>query len=46
LRDLRFFSREEVLSLPSVYPSVLRDEVWDVLAAGGPVGDVFRVREV
>jgi ADP-ribose pyrophosphatase YjhB (NUDIX family) len=45
LRELRFFSREELNALPRVYPSMLREEVWAAAAAGGPVGDVFRVRE-
>jgi 8-oxo-dGTP pyrophosphatase MutT (NUDIX family) len=45
LRELRFFSREELRALPRVYPPMLLDEVWAVVAAGGPVGDVFRVRE-
>jgi ADP-ribose pyrophosphatase YjhB (NUDIX family) len=45
LRDLKFFSREEICALPHVYPSVLRDEVWEALTAGGPVGEVFRVRD-
>jgi ADP-ribose pyrophosphatase YjhB (NUDIX family) len=45
LRELRFFSRAEIEALPCVYPPMLRDEVWDVLACGGPAGDVFRVRE-
>ncbi|MDR1245541.1 MAG: NUDIX hydrolase [Clostridiales Family XIII bacterium] len=45
LRDLKFFSRKEIHALPRVYPPMLRDEVWEVLAAGGAVGDVFRVRE-
>jgi ADP-ribose pyrophosphatase YjhB (NUDIX family) len=45
LRDLRFFSRGDIEALPRVYPPMLRDEVWAAVAAGGPVGDVFRVRE-
>jgi ADP-ribose pyrophosphatase YjhB (NUDIX family) len=45
LRELRFFSRAEIEALLHVYPSMLRDELWDVLACGGPVGDVFRIRE-
>jgi ADP-ribose pyrophosphatase YjhB (NUDIX family) len=45
LRDLKFFSREEIRALSRVYPTMLRDEVWDALAAGRPVGDVFRLRE-
>jgi 8-oxo-dGTP pyrophosphatase MutT (NUDIX family) len=45
LRELRFFSRDELLALPRVYPPMLRDEVWAVVTAGGPSGDVFRVRD-
>jgi ADP-ribose pyrophosphatase YjhB (NUDIX family) len=45
LRELRFFSRAEVEALPHVYPPMLREEIWKVLACGGPVGDVFRIRE-
>jgi hypothetical protein len=44
LRELKFFSREEVGALPRVYPRMLRDEAWAVVAAGGPVGGVFRLR--
>ncbi|MDR2088750.1 MAG: NUDIX hydrolase [Clostridiales Family XIII bacterium] len=44
LRELRFFSRGELDALPRVYPSMLRGEVWAVVAKGGPVGDVFRIR--
>jgi ADP-ribose pyrophosphatase YjhB (NUDIX family) len=45
LRELRFFSRAELETLPHIYPPMLRDELWDILARGGPVGDVFRIRE-
>jgi acetyl-CoA carboxylase carboxyl transferase subunit beta len=45
LRELRYFSREETDALPHVYPSMLRGELWAVAARGGPVGDVFRIRE-
>jgi ADP-ribose pyrophosphatase YjhB (NUDIX family) len=45
LRELRYFSREELASLPRVYPPMLRGELWAIAAGGGPVGDVFRVRE-
>jgi 8-oxo-dGTP pyrophosphatase MutT (NUDIX family) len=45
LRELRFFSQKDVRELPRVYPPMLRDAVWEVVAAGGPVGDVFRVRD-
>ncbi|MDR2355691.1 MAG: NUDIX hydrolase [Clostridiales Family XIII bacterium] len=45
LRELRYFSRGELGALPCVYPPMLREELWAVAAAGGPVGDVFRLRE-
>jgi ADP-ribose pyrophosphatase YjhB (NUDIX family) len=45
LRELRYFSRAELAALPRVYPSMLREELWAVAARGGPVGDVFRIRE-
>jgi hypothetical protein len=44
LRELRFFSRAELDAVEHVYPPELREEVWRVVAAGGPVGDVFRLR--
>jgi ADP-ribose pyrophosphatase YjhB (NUDIX family) len=44
LRELRFFSRVELDAIESLYPPELREEVWRVMAAGGPVGDVFRIR--
>ncbi|MDR2131904.1 MAG: NUDIX domain-containing protein [Clostridiales Family XIII bacterium] len=45
LRELRFFSREDADALPRVYPPMLREEVWAVVERGGPVSDVFRIRE-
>lgn len=31
LRSLRFMSREEIRSLPHVYPAYLKDELWGIL---------------
>ncbi|MEA4923198.1 MAG: NUDIX hydrolase [Eubacteriaceae bacterium] len=46
LRELRFMSREEIISLSEkVYPSALKDEIWK-LADGDLKGyDAFQVRE-
>ncbi len=38
----RFFSREELASLPRVYPTVLRSEFWDLLEQGFSDHDVYR----
>ena len=43
LRELAFFSKEEVMGLPNVYPEILRDEIWAVLD-GKPGEPVFRLR--
>ena len=43
LRELAFFSKEEVMGLPNVYPEILRDEIWEVLD-GKPGEPVFRLR--
>lgn len=46
LREVRFFSREELMKLPHIYPEFLRDELWkqnvQELYAGW---DTFRLRE-
>lgn len=43
LRELRFFSREEMKELPHVYPQFMRDEAFDALE--GKRTPVFRLRE-
>lgn len=45
LRELRFFSREELRELPHVYPEFLRDRVWELLSQKKP-HDAFRLREL
>ena len=45
LRELRYFSRAEIGALSHVYPPMLREELWAVVARGEPAGDVFRLRE-
>jgi 8-oxo-dGTP pyrophosphatase MutT (NUDIX family) len=45
LRELRYVSREELAALSHVYPPMLREELWTLMDAGGPFGDVFRLRE-
>lgn len=43
LLDAAFFTHDEVLSLPRVYPEVLRDEFWDVLNEL-PCYEFYRIR--
>lgn len=42
LKDLRFFTMEEIRKLPFVYPQFLRDELWDVLK--GQKSQTFKIR--
>lgn len=49
LRDVGFFTREEVESLPHVYPPYLREEVWAVFEQEQegtlPLSSVYKIRE-
>ena len=47
LREVRFFSAEEIVSLPRVYPEFLKTELPAVLekAGRGQLADAFRIRE-
>lgn len=44
LADLQFFSREEMKTLPHVYPEFLRDELWELIRETGGLRDAFRRR--
>jgi len=35
LSDVGFFTREQITSMPRVYPEVLKGSPWDVLENGG-----------
>ena len=43
LREVCFFTQDEMRLLPVVYPECLRDELWDILNKGFNT-DVFRIR--
>lgn len=44
LREVRFMGREEVQSVPNIYPEYLREEVWGLIGDGIPKHDAFRIR--
>ncbi len=43
LMDVRFLTREEIGSLPHVYPGYLTDEIWEILE-GKSEYEVFKIR--
>lgn len=45
LREVGFFSREEIMKLENIYPEYLKDEFWKVLNGDYPGYNVFKVRE-
>ena len=45
LREVGFFSKEEIMSLDNIYPEYLRDEFWRVLEGNYLGYNVFKVRE-
>ena len=45
LRDVKFMTKEELQAAEHVYPVYLKDELWDILAQGGPVHNAFKIRK-
>ena len=45
LREVRFMTKEELMAEENVYPVYLHGELWDVLEAGGPLHNAFKVRK-
>ena len=45
LREVGFFSKEEIMSLDNIYPEYLRDGFWRVLEGNYLGYNVFKVRE-
>ena len=45
LREVRFMTKEELQAVEHVYPTYLKDELWDILEQGGPVHNAFKVRK-
>jgi len=45
LREVRFFSKDELRALPEVYPESLKDEIWDILEKGKFDHPVYRIRQ-
>ena len=45
LREVGFFSKEEIMSLDNIYPEYLRDEFWRVLEGNYLGYNVYKVRE-
>ena len=45
LREVGFFSKEEIMSLDNIYPEYLRDEFWRVLEGNYLGYNVFKVRK-
>ena len=45
LREVGFFSKEEIMSLDNIYPEYLRDEFWRVLEGNYLGYNVLKVRE-
>lgn len=44
LSGVRYFSREEIKELPSVYPEVILDEFWEIISDYTPKYNVWRKR--
>lgn len=47
LREVRFASREEIQSIPRIYPEYLREEFWEIrekIYAAGYIYNPFRLR--
>lgn len=42
LTDLQFFTKEQIMDLPLVYPEYLKDELWDILK--GQPSRIFKIR--
>ena len=45
LREVKYFSKEEILSLKTVYPEYLKTELWEALEPEYFYNRVFKVRE-
>mgnify|MGYP000947029393 FL=1 len=45
LREVRFLSKKEILSLENVYPEYLRTELWEALEPRYYRNEVFRIRK-
>lgn len=45
LREVKYFSKEEILTLEKVYPGYLKTELWEALEPGHYYNRVFKVRE-
>ena len=45
LREVVFMGREEMASLPILYPEYLKDEFWELLDSGKLQYNAFRMRE-
>ena len=44
LRDIRFFTREEIQTMEKVYPESLKDELWDLVASDFKNHDPYKTR--
>lgn len=44
LSGVRYFTREEIKALPSVYPEVILDEFWEIIEDYSPTYNVWRKR--
>jgi 8-oxo-dGTP pyrophosphatase MutT (NUDIX family) len=43
LNDIKFFSRDEIKKLENVYPSYIRDELWEILSDSS-LYDSYKIR--
>lgn len=46
LREVKFFSKEEICSLPNVYPEYLKNELWEALEPKYYENRIFKIRKV
>ena len=44
LRDIRYFTREEIQAMEKVYPESLKDELWDLVESDFKNHDPYKVR--
>lgn len=44
LSDIRYFTKEEIMKLPKVYPEVVLDEFWDIISNYSTDYNIFRKR--
>lgn len=44
LSDIKYFTKEEIMKLPDIYPELIRDEFWDIVESYNISHNVWRKR--